>query len=220
MPAHRIWKRRVDVKAPPAAWERLGAMLEVRRRTLGHTYRTTFERERRVNRRLAADIEKAAKDRINTFTNGSLGLIAQGYAVDYESVLAVLRGEADELVPVPVVPVDPDLAVPPAPPGPVPAVPAEPPGWTPPASGTAFTAEARRNADRIWVRLRDLAAAGVADPDGARLFGPGTADAKTWDGAAASLDLPDLVWLIADLQCRAAARARNPAAAGTGTNGQ
>jgi len=205
MPPNRNWKRRVEVKADPADWQRLGKLLDVRRRTMGYTWRTDFERERRVNRRMAADIEKAAPDRINTFTNGSLGLVAQGYAVEYESILAVLRGEADELVPVPVAPVNPDLV-------PVPAVPAAVPGETPPFD------PARSERDRPWFdeineRRFALAALGVLDPDGAQMFPADPEAARAWDSIAVyGIPAGDRVWVIADLRRRAAARNAGPEA--------
>jgi hypothetical protein len=210
MPAHRNWKRRVDVTAPLASWQRLGQLLLVRRRTIGYTWRTDFERDRRVNRRLAADIESAAKGRVNTFTNGSLGLVAQGYAVDYDSILAVLRGEADELVPVPVAPVNPDL---------VPVPPAA--GWpdeSPPMS------PAQADADRPWFgpvneRRFALAARGILDPTGEQMFGAGTEDARAWDGPfGRSLPIGDRCWFIAELRRLAAGRNAGPNS-GTGTTG-
>jgi hypothetical protein len=205
MPANRNWKRRVEVKADPAAWQRLGQLLTVRRRTIGYTWRTDFERERRVNRRMAADIEKAAPDRVNTFTNGSLGLVAQGYAVDYESMLAVLRGEADELVPVPVAPVNPDLV-------PVPAVPAAAPGETPPFYPDR-AAQDRPWFDEINERRFALAARGVIDPDGAQMFPADPEAARAWDSIAAyGIPPGDRVWVIADLRRRAAARHAGPEA--------
>jgi hypothetical protein len=213
MPANRNWKRRVEVKADLASWQRLGKLLDVRRRTLGYTWRTDFERERRVNRRMAADIESAAPGRVNTFTNGSLGLVAQGYAVDYESMLAVLRGEADELVPVPVAPVSPDF---------VPVAAAEEVPLRPGAAspfGSARTDSDRPWFDEINERRVALAARGITDPDGAQMFPGSPGDAKAWDSIAAyGIPAGDRVWAIADFRRRAAARTPGPDA-GTGTNG-
>jgi hypothetical protein len=200
MPANRNWKRRVEVKAPPAAWQRLGRLLELRRRTIGYTWRTDFERERRVNRRMAADIEKAAPDRIDTFTNGSLGLVAQGYAVDYESVLAVLRGEADELVPVLVAPVNPDL---------VPLPPAVPAAGDPPFADPARGSSDQPYFDEINERRVALAARGIIDPTGAQMFPDCPDDARAWDGIGARLPVADRVWFIADLRRRAVSRVPN-----------
>jgi hypothetical protein len=205
MPANRNWKRRVEVKADPADWQRLGQLLELRRRTIGYTWRTDFERERRVNRRMAADIEKAAPGRVNTFTNGSLGLVAQGYAVDYESMLAVLRGEADELVPVPVAPVNPDLV-------PVPAGPAAAPDGASPFD-PARSVQDRPWFDEINERRVALAARGVTDPDGAQMFPADPEAARAWDSIAAyGVPAGDRVWAIADLRRRAAGRAGTPEA--------
>ena len=206
MPANRNWKRRVEVKANLADWQRLGKLLDVRRRTLGYTWRTDFERERRVNRRMAADIESAAPGRVNTFTNGSLGLIAQGYAVDYESILAVLRGEADDLVPVPVAPVNPDL---------VPVPPAAAPAGDPPFADPARAAGDRSFFDEVNERRFALAARGVLDPSGAQMFPDCPDDARAWDGIGARLSIRDRVWFIADLRRRAAGRVPN---SGTGTS--
>jgi hypothetical protein len=206
-------RRRSAITAPPPAWQRLGHLLEGRRRELGHTYRTTFEAASGVNRRLAADIETAAPKRINTFMPGTMSLIAKGYQVTEESILAVLRGEADQLAP----------AVPPAP---VPAVPAGPPGRLPPVDDASWIAAARPYHDKINKRLIALAAQGARDPSGrrpddegwipsgAQMFGEGTEDAQTWDGPAAVLPRDDRMWLIAGIQRSAAARA---ARSGTGT---
>ena len=66
----------------------------------------------------------------------------------------------------------------------------------------ARIASGRPYADRIWDRLRRLAADGITDPSGGQLFRPGSPDAQAWDGTGARLDLPDRVWLIADMQRR------------------
>jgi hypothetical protein len=182
MPANR---RRSAATAPYDRWVLLGSQLELRRRTLGHTYRKTFERDHGVNTRLAADIEKAAKERVNTFMPGTLQLIARGYAVTYESVLAVLRGEADDLVP---------AAVPPAPPDEAP--PLDP----------ARAASDRTYFDEIQGRLGLLRARGTPNPSGRQLFPDAPDDAKAWDGIGARLDIDARVWFIADLRRRAAGR--------------
>jgi hypothetical protein len=213
MPANRNWKRRVEVKAPPAAWQRLGRLLELRRRTIGYTWRTDFERERRVNRRMAADVEKAAPDRIDTFTNGSLGLVAQGYAVTYDSMLAVLRGEADELVPVPVAPVSPDLV-------PVPGA-GLPAGQERPPMSPAQAAADRPWYDPVNERRFALAERGIFDPTGEQMFPDDPEAADAWDGPfGRSLPIGDRAWFIADLRRLAAARrAGPPHHSSTGTNG-
>ena len=76
----------------------------------------------------------------------------------------------------------------------------------------ARIASARPYADRIHARLRQLAAQGITDPGGDRVFGPGP-DAKTWDGTAGRWDLDERVWMIADMQRRDGGRP----GAGTGT---
>jgi hypothetical protein len=184
-------RRRSAITAPPAAWQRLGRLLEGRRRELGHTYRPGFEAASGVNRRLQADIETAAPKRINTFMPGTMHLIARGYQVTEESVLAVLRGDADELAP----------ASPAAPlPGPPPeAVPREP--------------SVRPHAAALWERLLQLAARGVTDPDGAQL-GLSGRDAKVWDGSAGAMSQADRAWLVADMRLRREARAADSRAAG------
>lgn len=191
--------RRPVVRAPDDAWQRLGGLLQLRRAELGYRRRPAFTREHGINIRLVTDIENAYRP--NTFLTPTLREIAQAYQVTYESLIAVLNKKADELVPA------------------APAVPGEPPGWTPPAGGAAYSADVRRRTDRIWERLRQLALRGIADPDGTQVFlraagdppgyaGIGSpADARDWDGAGSRLDLPDRVWLIADLQRGDAARA-------------
>jgi hypothetical protein len=195
MPANR---RRSAITAPYDRWVLLGSRLELRRRTLGYTWRPDFERERGVNKRLAADIEKAARDRVGKFMPGTLQLVAQGYAVAYESVLALLRGETDDLVPVPVAlaPGPPDLSSPFADPG-------------------------RTDLNRPWFdpvnerRVR-LAAKGITDPDGEQIFPDAPDDAKAWDNIGDSIPVGDKVWILADLRRRAAGRAGD---SGTGTDG-
>ena len=69
---------------------------------------------------------------------------------------------------------------------------------------------ARVNADRpyaekMWRRLEDLAVCGVIDSDGSQLFPDRPDDARLWnDPRLEPMTLPDRVWLIADLQRRAA----------------
>ena len=99
-------RRRTEITAPPERWQLLGRLLEERRKELGYTYRSrrsgpSFEADSGINKRMAADIEKAAKDRINRFMPGTLHIVARGYRVTEASVRAVLRGEADELTPAP-----------------------------------------------------------------------------------------------------------------------
>jgi hypothetical protein len=195
MPANR---RRIAVTAPYDRWLLLGQLLERRRRVLGHTWRTTFEAASGVNARLAAEIEKAAKDRVNHFMPGTLQLVAEGYQVTYESMLALLRGKRDDLVP----------AAPPA------VIPAEPPGWM--ASDKKRTAANRPYADRIRGRLDLLRELGVRSPSGDQLFPDSPADAADWDKYAGDWEDRDVVWFVADIQRRQVRRGPN---SGTGTAG-
>ena len=102
-------RRKVTVTAPRDAWKRLGELLTDRRKDLGYTYRVPFDKVSNVNQRMQADIEMAAKARVDHFTDGSLRKIARGYQVTYGSMLAVLRGEADVLTPAPPAAVQPCL---------------------------------------------------------------------------------------------------------------
>ena len=194
MPANR---RRSDATAPPERWQLLGRLLEDRRKELGYTYRfssgpgPSFERDSGVNRRMAADIEKAAKDRINRFMPGTLHIIARGYRVTEESVRAVLRGEAGELTPVP--PPDED---------------------TPPMSPERAAA-GQSWYDEINERRVALAARRIMNPTGAQMFGAGTADAKAWDDHA-HWSVADRVWFIAEVRRQVDGRLPN---SGTGTAG-
>lgn len=186
MPANR---RRSAITAPYDRWVLLGSRLERRRRTLGHTWRTTFERDSGVNKRLQADIEKAAKERVNTFMPGTLELVASGYRVTHASVLALLRDETDDLDPLPDIPA-------------VPAVLVAPPGWSPPTDDRAREGAVRPYVVPIWERLLRLAARGVTDPSGAQL-GLSPEDAKVWDGTAGrGMEQSDRAWVVADLQRR------------------
>jgi hypothetical protein len=208
MPANR---RRTAATAPYDRWELLGRLLEKRRRVLGHTWRTTFERDSDVNKRLSADIEKAAKKRVNRFMPGTLELIAHGYQVTHESVLAVLHGERDDLVPVPGVRAAPaglPAAAPPA---------AGQDGWQPPIADPVRRAADAPYAAPILDRLLELADVGVTDPTGAQMFGEGTDDARSWDGHGAWVRAPrDRAWFIADVRRLEDGR---PGNSGTGAAG-
>ncbi len=194
--------------APEEGRVLLGALLAQRRKELGYTHWPAFARDRlpltpmgNPNTRMLADIEKAYRKR---FPEPTLRQLARAYLVNYRSLLDVAHLRRNTLIPV-----SPDDA--PAEP------PAEPPGWAPPVLGAAHPAAVRPYADRIWERLRQLALRGVADPDGGQVFGPGTPDAKTWDGTGArGLDLPDRVWLVADLQRWGDARAAGSEATSAG----
>jgi hypothetical protein len=196
MPANR---RRIAVTAPYDRWVLLGKLLDGRRQVLGYTYRAPeFERERRINRRLAADLERAAKKRVNHFTEGSLRLAAWGYQVTYASVLAVLAGEADTLAPA-----RPDAPA-------VLPISGEPPGWM--AADGERSAANRPYVDRILGRLDLLRLQGVTAPSGAQLFGEGTEDARIWDKYAEDWEPRDVMWFVADMQRRADDRGGGPAA--------
>ena len=187
-------RRHVTVTAPPHRWKLLGELLTDRRTDLGYTYRVPFDKASGVNQRMQADIEKAAKDRIDHFTDGSLRKIARGYQVTLASMLAVLRGDADQLEPAAPAAVR-SLPVPDVMSG-------DPPGWAP-----GRIADDRPWFNEINERRVELAARGIAYPSGADMFGEGTEDAQVWDGPGARLPVGDRVWLIADMRRRAAARA-------------
>ena len=75
-------RRHVTVTAPPHRWKLLGELLTDRRKDLGYTYRAPrFDKASGINQRMAADIEKAAKTRIDHFTDGTLRKVARGYQV-------------------------------------------------------------------------------------------------------------------------------------------
>jgi hypothetical protein len=185
--------RRPTVRAPEAAWQRLGELLQLRRAELGYRRRPAFTREHDINIRLVTDIENAYRP--NTFLTPTLREIAEAYEVTYDSVIAVLLGHDDELIPA------------------APPVPAGPPGWM--ASDKKRTAANRPYVDRIEGRLDLLRLQGVTDPAGAQLFGEGTADARDWDKYA-DWEVKDRVWFVADLQRRSVRRGPN---SGTGTAG-
>jgi len=193
-------RKRLAIWAPEDRWKLLGELLLERRRvTLGHQFRTTFARARlpltpdgNPNTRRVDDLE--SNRRANRWPPGTLKEMAAAYQVTYESMLAVLSGESDTLVPA-----GPALAPPAALP-----VPGEPPGWI--ASEEGRTAADRPYADRIRGRVDLLRMQGVADPSGAQLFGEGTPDARDWDKYAADWDIGDRIWFIADIQRRAAGR--------------
>lgn len=183
--------RRPVVRAPDTGWQRLGELLQLRRADLGYRRRPAFTREHGINIRLVTDIENAYRP--NTFLTPTLRDIAQAYQVTYDSMLAVLAGKADELVPA----------------GPAPAVP-------PPMADPARVNGNRPWFDEINERRVALAAQGVTSPSGAQMFGEGTDDAQAWDGIGARLDIGDRVWFIADLRRRADGRGPG---AGAGTAG-
>ena len=91
--------RRPVVRAPEAAWQRLGSLLQLRRAELGYRRRPAFTREHHINIRLVTDIENAYRP--NTFLTPTLRDIAQAYQVTYDSLIAVLAGKQDALAPAP-----------------------------------------------------------------------------------------------------------------------
>jgi hypothetical protein len=181
---------------PRGRWQLLGELLQARRQELGFRSLTAFARERlaptdsgNTNSRLVRDLENAYRD---TFPTGTLRFLARAYEVTYESVLAVLRGEADALSS--------------ADPLPSPSAPAGDSRRTPPVAGEDYAAASWPYAEPIWERLYDLARAGNTDPRGADLFGDGTDDARTWDDPRQQrlLSLRERVRYIADLRRREA----------------
>ena len=180
--------RRPVVRAPEAAWRRLGELLQLRRADLGYKRRPAFTREHGINIRLVTDVENAYRP--NTFLTPTLREIARAYEVTYESVIAVLGAKAGELVP------------------------AGSGDGMPPM--TAERAATDRDFFKpLNERRVALAARGVTDPSGAQMFPDAPDDAKAWDGIGGRLDIGDRLWFIADLRRRA--HGRVPPNSGTGT---
>jgi hypothetical protein len=192
--------RRPVIMGPDDAWKRLGELLQLRRAELGYKRRPAFTRERGINIRLVTDIENAYRP--NTFLTPTLREIAQAYQVTYDSIVAIVLGHDDELIP----------AAPTALP-----VPGGPPGWL--ASEEGRVEADRPYVDRIRGRLDVLRLQGVTAPTGAQLFGEGTPDAADWNRYAADgWTIQDLAWFIGDMQRRNDDRAAG-GNSGTGTNG-
>jgi hypothetical protein len=188
--------------APRAGRHLLGVLLRQRRTELGYTHRPAFAvaalpltGKGNPNTRLLADIEEAYRD---DFPEARLRQLARAYLADYESLVDVAHLRAGTLVP----------ASP---------VPDEPPDWTPPMTDPARIASARTYFDQIQGRLDLLRARGIAEPSGRQLFPDAPADAKTWDGVGARLDIGARVWLIADLRRRADGRAGDSGEGATGS---
>ncbi len=175
--------RRPVIRAPEAAWHRLGELLQLRRAELGYRRRPEFTKDRDINVRLVTDIEN--NYRPNTFLTPTLRDIAQAYAVTWDSLAGVLAGTAEKLEPAP----------PPA-----------PATQLPPMTGEDKNAATWPYAEAVWQRLHELASAGNPDPTGADLFGEGTDDARTWDDLRLRQLLPlrERVRNIADLRRREA----------------
>lgn len=187
--------RRPVIRGPEAAWKRLGELLQLRRGELGYKRRPAFTREREINIRLVTDIENAYRP--NTFLTPTLREIAAAYAVTYDSMVAVILGHDDELIPA-------------APPSPLSRL-----GDAPIAD------QGRRDADapyamEIMEQYLEYASRGVRNPTGTQLFPDSPEDAQIWDGIGARLDVRDRVWLIADLRRRADGRGNGPGAAAKG----
>jgi hypothetical protein len=89
--------RRPVIRAGDDKWRRLGELLQLRRADLGYRYRPAFTQERQINIRLVTDIEN--NYRPNTFLTPTVKEIARAYAVAYDSIIAILKGEADQLTP-------------------------------------------------------------------------------------------------------------------------
>jgi hypothetical protein len=161
------------------ARELAGELLQRRRAVLGYGGRRlrAFARDRGVSDRLLRDVENPQPGR--NYLKATVDDIARAYRVDFHSLVAVLRGEADALVPE-------EAAVPPG---------EEPP---PPMTEPGRIAAARPYADEINERRVEL---GAADPPGDSLFPPGSRWSRLWDDLA-DMDVRDRVWFIADLQRR------------------
>jgi hypothetical protein len=193
-------RKRIGITAPADAWRRLGELLETWRRVeLGYRSRVRFAADRlpetpqgNANVRLVSDIENSYRP--DTYPAGTLREIAEAYGVSYESMTAVLRGEAGELAAA-----APHHQLPPA-----------------PMDDGARESAVRPYATRIWDALLRLAGQGVTSPSGAMLgLDPG--DAKVWDGSAGAMSLADRAWLVADIQRRR--DGRSPTAHGSATTG-
>jgi hypothetical protein len=181
----------------------LGELLRLRRAAIGYRHVPAFVRDRDINTRMAGDIEHGRRD---TYTFPTLEDVAAAYKVTYKSMMAVVWSDAGELVPAEEAPA--------APPVPAREVP-------PPAAASPFD-PARTDSNRPWFdeineRRVALAARGITDPDGAQMFPADPEAARAWDSIAAyGVPVRDVVWAIADLRRRAAARAGN---SGTGAAG-
>jgi hypothetical protein len=171
-------RKRIGIRAPADAWKHLGELLEAHRRVeLGYRSRGKFAAGRlpptpsgNANVRLVSDIENSYRP--DTYPAGTLRQIAGYYGVAYESMLAVLHGEADKLIPA--------EPVPPSMPS-APAAPGSDSRRTSQAIGEDNAPASWPHAEDIWERLYDLAVDGNSDPTGADLFGEGTDDARSWD---------------------------------------
>jgi transcriptional regulator with XRE-family HTH domain len=170
-------------------WERLADLLRKRRGALGYLHRNPFNAARAkalgikpLSRRTAYEIEKGTR---NTYQVPTLEKVAIIYDTTAESMLAVIRGDADA------------LARRPAEPRPRPArtrgrhVSAA-------AEAGAKVAAVKPYADAIMERLLE---AGGGDPPGDVLFPDHPMDAETWDRRRRmGWTAIQRVWLIAELR--------------------
>jgi hypothetical protein len=180
------------IKGIPRTARLRGGMLLAARREVyfGMKHRTEFAEARKAELssrsgwRLVSDLENAWRD---NFAADTLANIARAYAVTFESMVAVLRGEADALVPLDGRPAH---AVPP-----------------PPADSFAALEEIHP-ADRPAVRQRlaevqaMIRTARVHVPEGqlagAQIFGAGTPEQRFWDAMAAQgADEAELAMMVA-----------------------
>lgn len=195
------------IEAPKEAWERLGRLLRDRRYDLGYPNRRHFEKARKISYRRLLEIENASRPEPSSWGPETLKDIARIYEVEYKSVIAVLREQADDLTPAAPLSAGPYAA--PAAPG----LPSAPP------SGLLREDADRPYATPVWEALLHLADRGVLDPDGGQLVAAvaelirlgvlpaGTVplsekDAQAWDSTAGAMVRSDRVWLVSDLRRR------------------
>lgn len=194
--------KRPAIRADRHAWLQLGKLLQRRRAHIGGGSQTRFAKARKVSVRRIRDIENASRKDPSSWQEATLQEIADFYEVDYRSMLAVLRGEADDLVPAAPASVSLAAGLPPAPP-----------------SGLLREDADRPWATPVWEALLHLADRGVLDPDGDQLVAAvaelirlgvlpaGTVplsekDAQAWDSTAGAMVRSDRVWLVSDLRRR------------------
>jgi hypothetical protein len=179
-------------------WIRLGQLMRRRRGQLGYQYRNRFAADRaRLLGQPALSVknmieieEPPPARRPGSWMQETLERIALFYDTTFDSMMAVVRGEASH------------LDAPEAGPGPGP-----------------MTDHARRqaawpNAMRIWQDMSDYQQAHPRtereDIPGAALFGKGSWYASTWDDPLLreSFTFEERIWLIADAQARQESRQR------------
>jgi hypothetical protein len=193
------------------AYARLGAQMRARRHLLDPRFgnRRLFVRERLVSLglketaayKLAYDLEQGTLQGRGGFSAGNMLVLAQAYGTTADSVIRVLGG--GELGPLPESGRHARQRTPETPGG----------QWLPPLdSGTID--QARPHADAIWMRLRELALQGIANPSGGEVLPGDYADASDWDRRAGTFSVEERIWLTATLRAREEARDRGR---GTGT---